>query len=164
MMAAMKMLRTIRLDASDTKVFAKAAEPGEWAVTGTFAFVDADPADWTAKDRLAFRGGWLGTESFGRATFVQVADVKDDAFAETVRRLAAHLFENFGAPDMGAAVAAAREEVAYAASLADHPAGTLLAIEREFGDDGVTERTRIIEPPGGEKPHARIWALVDDKE
>lgn len=160
----MKMLRTIRLDVSDTKVFAEAAEPGEWAVTGTFVFVDADPADWTAKDQLAFRNGWLGTESFGRATFAQVADVKDDAFDETVRRLAAHLYENFGAPDMGAAVAAAREEVEYAASLADHPAGTLLAIEREFGDAGVTERTRIIEPPDGEKPHARIWALVDDKE
>ena len=164
MMAAMKMLRTIRLDASDTKVFARAAEPGEWAVTGTFAFVDADPTGWTAKDRLAFRGGWLGTESFGRVTFVQVAEVKDDAFAETVRRLAAHLFENFGAPDMGAAVAAAREEVEYAASLADHPAGTLLAIEREFADAGVTERTRVIEPPDGEKPHARIWVLVDDEE
>lgn len=160
----MKLPRTIRLDASDTKVFARAAEPGEWAVTGTFAYVDADPMGWTAKDRLAFRGGWLGTASFGHATLVQVADAGDDAFDETVRRLAAHLYERFGAPDMGAAVAAAREEVEYAASLADRPAGTLLAIEREFGDDGVTERTRVIDPPGGEKPHARIWALVEDKE
>jgi hypothetical protein len=30
-----KLLRTIRLDASDTVVFRPAAEPGEWAVPGT---------------------------------------------------------------------------------------------------------------------------------
>ena len=39
----MKLLRTIRLDPSDTFVFDKAAEPGEWAVPGAFAFLDADP-------------------------------------------------------------------------------------------------------------------------
>ena len=39
----MKLLRTIRLDPSDTFVFENAAEPGEWAVTGTFMFADDDP-------------------------------------------------------------------------------------------------------------------------
>jgi len=39
-----KLLRTIQLDASDTFVFAKAAEPGEWAVPGAFVFWDSDPA------------------------------------------------------------------------------------------------------------------------
>ena len=34
----MKLLRTIRADASDTFVFERAAEPGEWAVSGAFAF------------------------------------------------------------------------------------------------------------------------------
>ena len=32
----MKLLRTIRLDPSDTFVFERAAEPGEWAVSGAF--------------------------------------------------------------------------------------------------------------------------------
>ncbi len=32
------LLRTIRLDASDTFVFDGAAEPGEWAVSGAFVF------------------------------------------------------------------------------------------------------------------------------
>src|SRR5262245_3275662 len=36
--ARVKLLRTIRLDPSDTFVFDKAAEPGEWAVSGGFAF------------------------------------------------------------------------------------------------------------------------------
>jgi len=33
-----KLIRTIRLDPSDTFVFARAAEPGEWAVSGAFVF------------------------------------------------------------------------------------------------------------------------------
>ena len=39
----MKLIRTIRLDPSDTFVFDKAAEPGEWAVSGAFAFWNRDP-------------------------------------------------------------------------------------------------------------------------
>jgi len=34
----MKFLRTLRLDDSDISVFPKAAEPGEFAVPGTFSF------------------------------------------------------------------------------------------------------------------------------
>ena len=33
----MKLLRTIRLDPSDTFIFDPPAEPGEWAVSGAFA-------------------------------------------------------------------------------------------------------------------------------
>ena len=38
----MKLIRTIRLDPSDTFVFERAAEPGEWAVSGAFVFWNAD--------------------------------------------------------------------------------------------------------------------------
>ena len=38
----MKLLRTIRLDPSDTFIFPNAAEPGEWAVSGAFVFADTD--------------------------------------------------------------------------------------------------------------------------
>ena len=68
----MKLARTIHLDVSDTNVFTAVAKPGEWAVTGTFAFADSDPSAWTNKDKIAFRDGWMGIESFGRSTFVQV--------------------------------------------------------------------------------------------
>ena len=40
--AEMKLLRTIRLDPSDTFVFERAAEPGEWAVSGAFVFWNED--------------------------------------------------------------------------------------------------------------------------
>lgn len=159
----MRFPRTIRLDVSDVNAFPLAAEPEEWAMTGTFAFADADPASFSNKEQLAFKNGWLGTESFGRATFVQVAVISDEQFDEVVRRLAAHLFERYGAPDMLAATEAAREEARYAADLCDHPAGTLLAIEREFTDEGVTERIRVI-PKQDEGAHARIWSVVEDED
>ena len=38
----MKLLRTIRLDPSDTFVFERAAKPGEWAVSGAFVFWNND--------------------------------------------------------------------------------------------------------------------------
>ena len=37
-----KVLRTIRFDASDDTVFAHAAGPDEWAVSGAFAFADRE--------------------------------------------------------------------------------------------------------------------------
>ena len=40
----LKLPRTIRLDPSDTFVFERAAEPGEWAVSGAFVFWNQDPA------------------------------------------------------------------------------------------------------------------------
>jgi hypothetical protein len=159
----MKFPRTIRLDPSDANVFPVAAEPGEWAVTGTFAFADADPSAFTQKQKLAFKSGWLGVESFGRSTFVQVTVIPETEFDDSVRKLAAHLHRNYGAPDMLAAVEAARAEAEYAAGLCAHPAGTLLAVEREFTENGVAERIRVI-PQRDEGAHARIWSLEKEEE
>jgi len=157
----MKFARTIRLDVSDTQVFDHPAEPEEWAVAGTFAFVGADPAAWTTKQKLAFKSGWLGLGGFGRSTFVQVAVMPDEQFEDAVRALAGHLFQAYGAPDMMAALEAARHECREMADLCDHPAGTLLAIERDFTEDGVAERVRVI-PATGDGQHARIWGVAEE--
>ncbi|MEQ8804197.1 MAG: DUF6505 family protein [Rhodospirillales bacterium] len=162
----MKFARTIRLDASDQNVFDIPAEPGEWAVAGTFEFLHGDfaggdPAGWTNKQQLAFKSGWLGLGSFGRSTFVQVAVLPDGQVEDAVRALAGHLFEHYGAPDMMAALDAARGECRDMADLCDHPAGTLLAIERDLTDEGIAERVRII-PAKGEGQHARIWGVAED--
>ena len=73
----MKLLRTIRLDASDTFVFEKAAEPGEWAVSGAFAFWNRDAASIEGKARSAFRSGFLGVSSLGWSTLVQIVAAND---------------------------------------------------------------------------------------
>ncbi len=160
----MRLPRTIRLDATDERVFERAALPDEWAVSGAFAFAEADPAQLTGKARQAFASGFLGTTSFGRATFVAVAEITPDAFEAVVQALAAHFVERYGAPTLAAALPAARAEAEFAASLcAGHQPNTLLAVDRAFGTDGIHERFRAIEPRR-EPQHARIWTLVDDDD
>ncbi|HEV3396368.1 MAG TPA: DUF6505 family protein, partial [Xanthobacteraceae bacterium] len=73
----MKLLRTIRLDPSDTFIFERAAEPGEWAVPGGFAFFDVDPAALEGKARVAFRSGFLGVSSLGFSTLVQIVEASE---------------------------------------------------------------------------------------
>jgi hypothetical protein len=157
----MKFPRSIRLDQSDPNVFSLAAEPGEWAVPGSFAFAGRDPADLTGKDKLAFHTGWLGTGSFGRSTLVEVAEIDEAAFAAVVERLARHFVDTYGAPSLAAALPAAREEADDAAGLCEHPTGSLLALEREATGDGITERFRLIRPDRA-TDHARIWEIVGD--
>ena len=108
----MKLLRTIRLDASDTFVFEKAAEPGEWAVSGAFVFWQRDPAALEGKARSAFRGGFLGVSTLGWSTLVQIVEASDADRANVVEMLAQQLIHNFGAPDLPSAAAAAEDEVA----------------------------------------------------
>lgn len=151
--------RTIRLDASDAHVFERAAEPGEWAVTGTFVFAGDTPDQLSGKRRQAFRNGFLGTSSFGWSTLATVAPIGDDDYTATIARLANHLLENYGAPDRDAALAAAREEAGFAASLCDHPVNTVITIERDFTEEGIVENFRTIET-GGDAP-AQAWAVKD---
>ena len=148
----MKLIRTIRLDPSDTFVFARAAEPGEWAVSGAFVFWNADVQRLEGKARSAFRGAFLGIESLGWSTLVQIVEASEADRAAAIERLARQLVENFGAPDIAAARAAAEEEIAFAASLTNHPADTLIAVHRSFEDGEVREAFRTLHPRGTAKP------------
>lgn len=159
----MKFPRCIRLDSSDAYVFRRAAEPGEWAVPGSFAFADADPATLDGKDKQAFKSGWLGTESFGHSTLVEVAEIDEAAFFRIVERLARHFVETYGAPDLSAALPAARAEADDAAGLCAHKVHTLLALEREVTEAGLIERVHVL-APGRAADHARMWAIVPDEE
>jgi len=155
-----KLLRTIRLDPSDTFVFERAAEPGEWAVSGAFMFADADPEALEGKPRAAFRGGFLGVASFGWSTLVQIVEASDDDRAAVVAMLARQLQERLGAPDLAAARAAAEEEIAFAASLCDHPRDTLIAVRRTFEDGAIREAFRTLRPRGDRKP-MRAFSLIE---
>ena len=145
----MKLLRTIRLDASDSFVFEKAAEPGEWAVSGAFAFAACDPAELRGKARTAFRAGFLGLQSLGRSTLAQIVEASEPDYRAVVDLLAAQLVAHFGAPDPAAARLAAEEEAAFAASLCDHPAGVLVAVTRSHQDGTIREAFRTLRPRDG---------------
>jgi hypothetical protein len=147
-----KLIRTIRLDPSDTFVFERAAEPGEWAVSGAFAFWNADLEMPEGKARSAFRGAFLGVGSLGWSTLVQVVEASEADCAAVVETLARQLIAHFGAPDIDTARAAAQEEVAFAASLCNHPADTLIAVHRTFEDGEMREAFRTLHPRGDKKP------------
>lgn len=156
----MKLLRTIRLDPSDSFVFEKAAEPGEWAVPGAFAFAGLDPAALKGKARAAFRSGFLGVDSLGWSTLVQIVDATEEDRAEAVDLLARRLVEHFDAPDISLARAAAEEEIAFTASLCDHPRGMLAALTRKLEDGSIRETFRTLAPGVGAKP-TRAYAFLE---
>jgi hypothetical protein len=155
-----KLVRTIRLDPSDTFVFERAAEPGEWAVSGAFAFWKADPDMLEGKARSAFRSGFLGVTTLGRSTLVQIVEASETDRAALLEALAQRLVEHFGAPDMASARAAAEEEVAFAASLCDHALDTLVAVHRTFDDGAVHETFRTLRPREGARP-LRAFSFLD---
>jgi hypothetical protein len=161
----LKLLRTIRLDPSDTFVFANAAEPGEWAVSGAFVFADDDPATLEGKARAAFRGGFIGVQSLGWSTLVQIVEASEDDRHNAVATLAQQLVMHFGAPGMPEATAAAEEEFAFAASLCNHPQDTLIAVHRTHEAGEIREAFRSLHPKGGPKPlRAFSFLEVDGDE
>jgi len=156
----MKLLRTIRLDASDTFVFEKAAAPGEWAVSGAFAFWSADPTKLEGKVRSAFRGGFLGVNSLGWSTLVQIVEANEADRESVVSMLAQRLIESFGAPEPATARAAAAEEVAFAQSLCDQPQDTLVAVHRACENGSIRESFRTLRPRDRSQP-LRAFTFLD---
>lgn len=158
----MKLARTIHFDESDRNVFARPAESGEWAISGGFEFSNWTEGELTGKARQAFANGWLGLESFGRATFVAVAQIETAERDALVEALARHFVAYYGAPDTDAAAAVAAEEVAFMAELCeDHAPNTLLAVSRELTEAGVREQFRHIEPQDAELDIVAVHGSVD---
>jgi hypothetical protein len=158
----MRCLRAIRFDASDERVFERAARADEFAVSGAALFAGADPAALAGKRRQAFRNGFLGAETLGFTTFAAVAEIDADAFERAINVFAYRLFAELGAPDLEEARRAARAEAELARDWADRPVNTVLAVERDWGTEGLVERVRIVPAPR-EKDHARVWGFVPDK-
>ncbi|WP_424629407.1 DUF6505 family protein [Bradyrhizobium sp. SYSU BS000235] len=160
----MKLPRAIRLDPSDTFVFERAAEPGEWAVSGAFVFWNCDFAALGQKQRVALRSGFLGVDSLGWSTLAVVTDATDAERSAIVERLAAHLIARFGAPNMDVARAAAEDEVTFASSLCDHSPQTILAVQRTVEGGEIRERFRTLKPramePGGDRLHSHAPAFT----
>jgi hypothetical protein len=161
-MSALKLPRAIRLDPSDGFVFRKAAEPGEWLVTGSFLFSPESVAGLDTKGRVAFRSGFLGIASFGWSTLAVVTEATVEEREQAVAQLATQFVAKLGAPDLAAARAAAQDEIAFAASLCDHPAQTLLALHRTQENGEIRERFRVLMPRGDRPKDAfRAFEFVE---
>jgi Family of unknown function (DUF6505) len=155
-----KLLRTIAIDPSDTFVFDVPAEPGDWAVSGAFRFCDRDPAKLSGKDRSAFRGGFLGVQSWGWSTLVQIVHATEDDRRTLVDLLAKQLIERFGAPDLATARLAAEEEVAFAQSLCTHPVSALIAVHRSASDGEICESFRRLQLREGQG-HGKAFSFME---
>jgi hypothetical protein len=159
--SGVRLLRAVRFDATDERVFPAAAADGEWLVTGSFLWAGVDPATLEAKARLAFAQGFLGIESFGFASLAAAGRIEPDVFRALEDRLVERLLERAGAPDRAAALAAAAELLADSMALARHlPPGALLAIERRIdpSSGALAERIRKLEAPPG--LHARVFEIA----
>lgn len=161
----LKLARTIRFDDSDDNVFDHPAAPDEWAVSGAFAFSDITEDEIAGRTRQAFANGWLGLESFGRATLVAVSAVETAEYDAQVEALARHFVAAWGAPDVDAARPVAAEELAFMASIcAEHDANTLLVVERRLVDAGVSESFRAIRPRDATLDLVAMHGTLDDDD
>jgi hypothetical protein len=166
-----KLLKTLRLDPSDTFVFERAAEPGEWAVTGSILFWEVDLGAMGPKDRAAFRSGFLGLGSFGASTLAEVAEIAAAEREVLIESFARVLLERFGAPNIAVARQAAADEIDFAASLCDHEPGTVIAMHRTLEGGEIRERFRTLhrrDPAlaGTDRLHAfaRAFEIVETDE
>lgn len=159
----MKFLRTIRFDSSDENVFESAAVPDEWAISGAFAFAELEPEDLQGKLKQEFANGFLGLESFGRSTFVAIAEISQAELEELEERLAAHFVEIYGAPSQELAREAAAAEISFIVDLCkDAQPNTLFSVQRNLTDKSeISEEFRTIRAPGDEPQHTKIWDIED---
>lgn len=159
----MKLARTLRFDESDERVFERVAQPDEWAVPGAFEFSNWTEADLVGKRRQAFANGWLGLESFGRATFVAVAEITEAERDDMIAALARHFVAVYGAPSEEAATPAAAEELAYMVSLCEeHAPNTLLVVQRTLVEAGVSESFRAIKPSEASLDIVAVHGSLDE--
>lgn len=159
----MKLARAIHFDESDQRVYNNPARTGEWCVSGGFEFSNWSEADLSGKPRQAFANGWLGVETFGRATFVAVTQIEPKEFDALTDALAQHFVRIYGAPDLVAARPVAIEELGHMIELCeDHVPNTLLTVSRELTEAGVRESFRVIEAQEAGLEQFAIHGTLDD--
>jgi hypothetical protein len=143
----MKLARVIRLDDSDIEVYERPADPGEWAIPGTFEFSNWTESDLGGRAGQAFSHGWLSLTSFGRASVVAVAQVTEAEKEALTSALAQYFISAWGAPNIEAAWPIATEEIAQMEAMCgDQAENTLIVLTREVTEAGVKDRFRLIPP------------------
>jgi hypothetical protein len=159
----MKLARAIHFDDSDTRVFHSPARTGEWCLSGGFEFSNWSEGDLVGKAKQAFTNGWMGLETFGRASLVAVTQIEPNEREALAQSLAQHFVDIYGAPDVNAALPTAFEEIDQMIELCeDQPANTLLTVTRELTASGVKESYGLIEPQSAGLEQFAIHGSLDE--
>lgn len=141
-----KLPKVVRLDESDLQVYDHPAEPGEWAVPGSFEFLNDDIESLTGKRLQAFRSGFLGIKSSGRSTLVAINTIRSDEYQNAINQLTVNILSNHGISERSVALTVATDEIRYAESLCEYDEGTVLALDREFTKDEIKESFKKFLP------------------
>lgn len=160
----MKLARAIHFDDSDTRVFHSPARTGEWCISGGFEFSNWSVGDLVGKSRQAFSNGWMGLETYGRASLVAVAQIEPFERDALAKLLAKHFVDIYGAPSIDAAMGTAFEEIDQMIELCEEqPANTLLTVTRELTEAGVKESYGMIEPQSAGIEQFAVHGSLDDE-
>ena len=160
----MKLARAIHFDESDQRVFHSPARTGEWCISGGFEYSNWSEGDMVGKAKQAFSNGWMGIETFGRASFVAVAQIEPFEREALAKSLAQHFVDIYGAPSVEAAMGTALEEIDQMIELCeDHPPNTLLTVMRELTEAGIKESYGMIEPQDAGIEQFAVHGSLDDE-
>jgi hypothetical protein len=142
----MRFLKAVRLDDSDDRILADeggAAADGEWVVSGGYAVCDLAHGHRTPQCHCDTT--FLAAATPPRCTIAEVANIDAAAYEQLKQALARHFFQDLGAPTPEAAAAAAEDECAYTAELAEgFPTEVWVTVKREPTADGVGERYSVF--------------------
>jgi hypothetical protein len=142
-----RLARTLRFDDSDERVFDPPARPDEWAISGSFEFSNWTAEMLTGKPRQAFAN----------------AKIEQAEYDALIGRLAQHFVDAYGAPDLAAARPVAEDELRYMCEMCeDHDPNTLLVVNREMVDAGISESFRAIKPQEASLDMVAVHGDLDD--
>ena len=159
----MMLARAIHFDESDMNIFHSPARTGEWCISGGFEFSNWSEADLTGKARQAFANGWLGIETFGRASVVAITQIEPAEVEALTSALAQHFVDIYGAPSVAEATGVAQDEIMQMVDICDgQPANTLLLVSRELTEAGVKESYRIVESQDAGLDQFAIHGSLDE--
>ena len=142
----MKFLRAVRLDASDSHLYADggAARDGEWLVSGGYAVCDPTGASHRRAPCHCLTS-FVGVESHGRCTLAEVVEIGETEYRQIIERLTRHFVDELGAPTLDAARGVAEDEAQYTADLCESFSSEVwITVKRTPADDGVKERYSVF--------------------
>lgn len=138
----MKFLKAVRLDNPEDRILAEsggAALDSEWVVSGGYAACDLQHGHRTPHCRCDT--SFIAAGSQRRCTLAEITEIDDEVYEQVKQALARHFLDELGAATPESAMAAAEDECAYTAELAEgFPTETWITVKREPTASGLGER------------------------
>jgi hypothetical protein len=142
-----KFLKAIRLDESDTELYANtktspiqsACDDGEWVCSGGFAVCDLGEG-YRCSPRCYCDSSFLSLSRRARSTLAEVVEVEDGDIEIFKDALTQHLMFEWKAPDYASARRVAENEINYTLELCETFSKEVwISVKRAPGEDGAID-------------------------